>query len=145
MADSAAAAEVLRSQRDIKRVLDAARAAEVALLGIGNLDPTQSGFVKGGFMTAEELLGLTAAGAVGDIAGRIFTAQGDLHASSYDQRTIGVDFAELKQIPKTIVVALGPEKIRAICGALHTGIVKVFCTDDRTASAVLAMEQENGK
>ena len=144
MADSADAAEVLRSQRDIKRALDAAREADVALLGIGNLDPAQSGFVKGGFMTPEELMGLTATGAVGDIAGRIFTANGQLHANSYDERTIGVSFVELKQIPKTIVVAMGLEKARAIHGALRTGIVKVLCTDDRTASAVLGMEQQNG-
>jgi deoxyribonucleoside regulator len=141
MADSAASAAVLRSQRDIDRALAAAAAADVALLGIGNLDPAQSGFVKGGFLTPDDLAGLLATGAVGDIAGRIVTAAGALHANSYDDRIIGLSFAQLRQIPRTLAVAAGVEKIGAIHGVLRTGIVNVLCTDDRTASAVLQMER----
>ena len=141
MADSAASATVLRSQRDIARALSAAAEANVALLGIGCLDPAQSGFVKGGFLTPEELAGLRATGAVGDIAGRIFTADGALHANAYDDRIIGVSFEQLHHIPKTLAVAAGSEKTVAIRGALRTGIVNVLCTDDRTASAVLMMER----
>jgi len=145
MADSAADAEVLRNQRDIKRALQVAQAAEVALLGIGNLDPAQSGLVKGAFLTPEELMGLVANGAVGDIAGRIFTLDGALHVNRYDERIIGLRFAELKRIPKTIAVAMGLDKGRAIYGALRTGIVNVLCTDDRTANAVLGMENRNDR
>lgn len=145
MADSAADAEVLRNQRDIKRTLQMAEAADVALLGIGNLDPVFSGFVKGGFVTPEDLAKLTAAGAVGDIAGRILTFDGLLHANRYDERIIGISFENLKRIPKTIVVAAGLDKIQAMRGALRSGAVKVLCTDDRTATAVLEMERRNGK
>ncbi|MBK8048395.1 MAG: sugar-binding transcriptional regulator [Anaerolineales bacterium] len=141
MADSVEAAAVLRSQRDIKRALEAAESAGMALVGIGNLDPAQSGYVKGGFMTPDELRLLAAAGAVGDIAGRIITADGQLHANRYDDRIIGIGFEQIKKIPCTIAVAMGPEKTHAINGALHTGIVKVLCTDDRTASAVLDMKK----
>ena len=143
MADSATSAAVLRGQRDIARALATACEADMALLGIGNLDPSQSGFVKGGFLTPEELLALHATGAAGDIAGRIFTQAGALHANHYDERIIGVTFAQLQHIPKTLAVAAGVEKTAAICGALHTGIVSVLCTDDRTASAVLAMERQH--
>jgi DNA-binding transcriptional regulator LsrR (DeoR family) len=144
MADSAASAAVLRSQRDIARALAAAAEADVALLGIGNLDPAQSGFVKGGFLAPEELTALRATGAVGDIAGRIFTYTGALHANGHDDRIIGISFAQLQRMPKTLAVAAGVEKTGAICGALHTGIVNVLCTDDRTASAVLVMERQDG-
>lgn len=145
MADSAAAAEVMRSQREIRRALQTAAAAQLALLGIGNLDAAQSSYVKGGFLTADDLLRLTAGGAVGDIAGRIFTVDGKRHRNAFEARIIGVSFEELQRIPLTIVVATGLEKTRAIFGALHTGIVNVLCTDDRTASAVLGMEQRNGR
>lgn len=143
MADSGAAAEVLRSQRDIKRALEAAENADVALLGIGNLDPAQSGFVKGGFMTPEELVALTNAGAVGDIAGRIFAADGRLQANASDDRIIGISFEALRRIPRTIAVAMGLEKANAIYGALRSEVIQVLCTDDRTASAVLNMEQRD--
>lgn len=55
MADSAEAAEVLRSQQGIEHTLTAARMADVALVGIGNLDPATSGFVRAGFISPEEL------------------------------------------------------------------------------------------
>ncbi len=144
MADSAAAADVLRSQRDIKRALETAENADMALLGIGNLDPAQSGFVKGGFMTPEETKALVNSGAAGDIAGRIFTVDGQFHPNSYDDRIIGISFEALRRIPHTIAVAMGLEKTRAIRGALRTGVVQVLCTDDRTANAVLSGMEKGG-
>ncbi len=140
MADNAAAAAVLRSQRDIRRALEVARAAEVALVGVGNLDPARAGLVRGGFLSSDDVMALTAAGAVGDIAWRIFTDEGTLHANGYHDRIIGLDLDALRRIPMTVVVAAGPAKARAVAGALRTGCVDILCTDDRTADAVLAMQ-----
>lgn len=145
LADSAAAAEVLRSQRDIKRALAAAEHADVALLGIGNLDPVQSGFVKGGFLTPEDLKLLTRTGAAGDIVGHIFDANGGFLSNGYDERIIGVSIEALRRIPRTIAVAMGLEKAGAIRGALRSGVIQVLCTDDRTANAVLSMERGNDR
>ena len=139
--DSPQAAEVLRRQRGIDRTLAAARQADVALLGIGNLDPDTSGFVEAGFITPKELLALTADGAVGDMAGHIYTLSGDLYPCEYNQRVIGVTFPELCQIPLTIAVAGGVEKAKAILGGLRTCIIKVFCTDDQTAREVLRLNR----
>ena len=141
MADSPEAAEVLRSQQGIERALMAARAADVALLGIGNLDPATSGFVKAGFISPAELAGLTADGAVGDVAGQIFTLDGKLHPCQFNRRLIGVTFEELCKIPTTIAVAMGPEKTRAILGCLRTCTIKVLCTDDQTAGEVLNLNR----
>jgi DNA-binding transcriptional regulator LsrR (DeoR family) len=142
MADSPEAAAMMRSQRDIRRTLDAARAADVALVGIGNLDPAISGFVRAGFISGEELQQLKQAGAVGDIAGHIFNQDGQLQPCSYNQRLIGITLAELGQIATTIAVALGREKARAMLGALRTGVVDVLCTDDRAAEEILRINSE---
>lgn len=147
MADSAGAAKVLRSQRDIKRALDAAQAADVALVGIGNLDPATAGFVKGGFLTPDEVGAIKAGGVAGDIAGRLFAVEGTACGGCYDERIIGIRLEDLRRIPHTIAVAAGVEKAQAIHGALRTGAVNALCTDDRTAAAVLALagrEQNNG-
>ena len=143
--DTAAAAAVLRSQRDIRRTLDLARSADIALLGVGNLDPSQSGFVRGGFLSAEDLAALTAAGAVGDLGGHVLTIDGRLQDQAHDDRLIGVSLDDLKRIPQTIVVAAGAEKSAAILGALRTGAVTVLVTDDRTALSVLAQAQSTGE
>jgi deoxyribonucleoside regulator len=140
MADSPAAAEVLRSQREIERTLAAARRADVALVGIGNLEPATSGFVKAGFISPTELDALDTDGAVGDVAGQIFTITGDLHPCEYNQRLIGITFDELCQIPITIAVARGSNKVKAILGGLRTCAIKVFCTDDETAREVLSLD-----
>jgi DNA-binding transcriptional regulator LsrR (DeoR family) len=140
IADSPEAAETLRRQRDIERTLAAARQADVALVGIGNLDPATSGFVKAGSISPDQLAALIAEGAVGDTAGQIFTLAGELHPAEYNQRIIGLTLAELGQIPLTIAVASGPEKVKAILGGLRTSAIKVLCTDDQTASAVLSLD-----
>ncbi|GAB4408900.1 MAG: sugar-binding domain-containing protein [Anaerolineae bacterium] len=143
MADSVEAAEVLRSQREINRVLVAARTADVALLGIGNLDPVNSGFIKAGFITPAELAEMVATGAVGDVAGQIYTLAGKLHPCDYNRRVIGVSLAELRQIPTTLAVAMGQAKAQAILGGLRTGAINVLCTDDNAAHEVLKLNQGN--
>jgi DNA-binding transcriptional regulator LsrR (DeoR family) len=112
----------------------------VALVGIGNLDPATSGFVKAGSISPDQLAALVAEGAVGDTAGQIFTLAGELHPGEYNQRIIGLTLAELGQIPLTLAVASGPEKVKAILGGLRTSAIKVLCTDDQTASAVLSLD-----
>ena len=141
MADSAEAAVVLRSQRDIQRVLTIAQSAQVALLGIGNLDPTRASCVKAGLITAEEMNAMQRAGAVGDMGGQLFTADGHLFDHGWNQRVIGLHLDEMKRIPLTIAVAAGLPKAAAILGALRTGAVGVLCTDDETARAVIEIER----
>ncbi len=142
MADSVAAAAVLREQKDIQFTLQAASHADVALVGIGNLAPDISSFSKTGFMSAEVLAALRADGAVGDIAGRIITAAGEEHATEYNRRIIGITLADLRRIPQVIAVAGGPDKAEAILGALRTGAVNVLCTDDAAARQILELGPE---
>lgn len=139
MADSPEAAVVLRRQREIQRALELARSAQVALLGISNLDPDGSSFVKAGLLAPEELLAIRSLGAVGDMGGQIFTGEGQLFEHSFNQRVIGLHLEDIKQIPCTIAVAAGLPKATAILGALRTGAINVLCTDAETASAVVGI------
>ncbi len=141
MADSAHDAHVIRNQRHIQHTLTLAGAADIALLGIGNLDPQTSGFVHEGFLTAGELAAFSEAGAVGDIAWRVYQENGALYPCDFNERVIGITLDELRHIPMTIAVAAGSAKAAAIVGALHTGVINVLCTDDKTARAVLHLNQ----
>jgi deoxyribonucleoside regulator len=137
IADTKAAAEVIRNQSDIKRTLEIARKADVALVGVGNLEPGNSVFIKSEAMTEKELRALVADGAVGDTSWQIFTEDGKLHKDSFNQRVIGLSLADLKKIPTTVAVAGSSAKAKAILGALHTGAVNVLCTDDKAAKEIL--------
>lgn len=137
MADSPQAAEVIRRQPHVEATLAAARNADVALVGIGTLDPARSRLVQAGFLNADEMNELSATGAVGDMAGQIYCRDGSTHPTSHNRRIIGMTHQELSQVPLSMAVALGKEKIEAIRGALLSRAFNVFCTDDETASAVL--------
>jgi DNA-binding transcriptional regulator LsrR (DeoR family) len=137
--DSIGAAEMLRSQRDIQRPLDLARQADVALVGVGNLDPATSEFAKAGYLSADDLTRIRQAGGVGDISGQIFTADGAAYTGGFNERVIGLRLEDLRTIPTVISVAIGAAKTRAILGALRTGILDVFCTDLDTAAALLQL------
>jgi DNA-binding transcriptional regulator LsrR (DeoR family) len=141
MADSVEAAEVMRSQRDIQRSLHAARGAQVGLVGVGDLAPETSEFVRAGAMNMEDLARLRAGGAVGDMAGQIFNIDGELLETDYNRRVIGVDLADLRRIPTVMAAAMGREKAEAILGALRTGVIDVLCTDSEVAGAILEMTQ----
>ncbi len=135
--DSREAAEMLRRQREIQRTLEAARGADVALVGIGNLDPTTSGYVKAGLITADEMQQLAVTGAAGDIAGQVYDVSGQLFQSEFNQRTIGLQLDDLRRIPLTMAVAAGYEKAQAIRAALRAAVIDVLCIDDETAQEVV--------
>lgn len=137
VADTVESAAVLRTQRDIARALDAARQADLALVGIGDLDPVSSGFVRTGLLSTTELEALRCDGAAGDIAWRIFDQAGHLHPCDFNQRVIGLSLDDLTGIPIVMAVAAGIHKADAIRAALQSGALHTLVTDDRTAAMVV--------
>jgi len=133
-------AVVLRRQKSIELTLNASRKADILLLGIGNLDPKSSRYVQADMISAAQIKALEGEGAVGDIGGMFYNIDGDLHPCSYNERMIGLTMDEMRQIPNTIAVAMGRKKVKAILGALKTGVIKILSTDLETARAVLKLE-----
>lgn len=139
MADSPESAEIIRRQPHVYATLEAARNADVALVGIGTLDPARSRLVEAGFLESNVMRHLADAGGVGDMAGQIFDAKGKKLTSAHNQCVIGVTLEELAKIPTSVAVAVGQTKARAIMGALRTRALNVLCTDSETARRVLTL------
>lgn len=137
LADSAAAAAVIREQAVVGRTLEQVRRADIALVGIGDLDPATSGFVRADVADSQQLRAYREAGAIGDMAWQIFDSEGRLFPCELNQRIIGVRLEELRALPRTVAVAVGVNKAAAITGALRTGAINVLCTDEATAANVL--------
>jgi len=142
MADTSEAAEIISSQREIERTLQVARTADVALIGIGNLDPERSGFVRANLLTQQEIVDLRQGGAVGDIAWRIFNVDGEPHPCEFNERIIGITLDDLKRIPNTVAIAGGLEKSAAIHAALRSGVLNVLCVDAETARHILEQHEQ---
>ena len=140
LADNASEAAIIRKQAVVGHTLEQVRRADIALVGIGDLDPARSGFVKADVADAEQLRAYRANGAVGDMAWQIFTRDGKLYDCELNRRIIGVTLDELRAAPRTIAVAVGVNKAAAILGALRTGAINVLCTDEATASHILLTE-----
>ena len=137
LADDAPAAAVIRQQAVVARTLEQVRRADIALVGIGDLHPQTSSFVRAGVADSAQLRAYREAGAVGDMAWQIFDGAGRLFPCELNQRIIGVTLDELSALPQTIAVAAGVNKAAAIIGALQSGVINVLCTDEQTAARAL--------
>ena len=137
LADNAEAAAVIRRQAVVGQALEQVRRADIALVGIGDLDPTTSGFVRAGVADAGQLRSYRAKGAIGDMAWQIFDQGGQPFPCKLNQRIIGITLAELRAVPQTVAVAVGLNKAAAIAGALKSGAINVLCTDEATAARIV--------
>lgn len=127
---------LLRQQTLLRSTLALAGAADVAFVGIGQMDDDAPLYLDR-FLTREELAAEQAAGAVGEICGWIFDKDGRLLPKGANDRTASVPIPDRS---RTTVIALakGSSKRAAIAAALKGGLVNGIITDERTAEALLA-------
>lgn len=105
------------------------RDVTVALVSIGSLLSSTLVRPGGTYASPRDLEELKAAGAVGDVCFRFFDAEGRAVRSAFDDRVIGLDLDQLRQIPRRIAVCGGAEKADAIRSALRGNVVNVLVTD----------------
>jgi deoxyribonucleoside regulator len=130
------ALEALLHLVDVESVLRSWPEVDVALVGIGHFaSQHQSSMLFSSYIAADVLQKLEQCGAVGDLCGRFFDAQG---LQCFEERgIIGISLEQLRALGHVVGVAGGAEKVPAILGALRGGYVKVLVTDTITAQAVL--------
>jgi DNA-binding transcriptional regulator LsrR (DeoR family) len=115
---------------------------DLALVGIGAVEPRHSALVQAGFISAAESNQLMALGAVGDVCAVHLNLRGAPVAHEVNRRIIGVDPATLRRAPLRLGVAGGAEKGAAILAALRSGMINGLITDEHAAGAVLALAAE---
>jgi deoxyribonucleoside regulator len=126
----------LLSDRAIRSSLAAAARSEIGLVGIGSFDE-QATLFRGHHVSAADWQRLAKHGAVGSVNGRFFDAQGR-PVTDLEDRTLAIEWKELDAIPTVVAIARGPQKHAAIRGALLTGAIDMFVTDEPAAHAALA-------
>ncbi|QZN96653.1 sugar-binding transcriptional regulator [Symbiopectobacterium purcellii] len=126
----------------IKETLDRARKADIALVGIGDMNEN-SYMVKLGWFTPQEIFDASLnQGVIGDIAGYdFFNAQGQHIDTVMHDRVIGVSIEELRNIPCVIAIASENTKALAILGALRTGAIDIIATSASNIRTILNMTQ----
>ncbi len=127
----------------VSHTLDKARRADVALVGIGDMSESEeSNIVRMGWFSPEEIAQAKKAGTVGDVMGYDFIdIRGQPSALSMQERVIGLNLQELKQIANVIAIASEPTKISGILGALNAGVVDTLATTSSNAISVLNFDE----
>lgn len=132
------AREALINDPSVRNVLNRARAADLAVCGIGAAGP-DSTFLKLGYLTDREFEDLRVRGVVGDILGNLIDSHGNVLEWSHSDMLVSVTLDELRRIPQVLAIAAGPTKARAILAALRGGYCSHLVTDADTARDVLRL------
>jgi len=139
LVESEATALALLQEPTIVSTMELIRHVEIAITGIGTIDPELSSLHRAGFLTDADLRELARAGAVGDVLGYQFDLHGRVLDISLNRRLIAANQQMLSQIPKVVGVAGGLAKASAILGALRGKFINVLITDARTAAEILRL------
>lgn len=128
----------MHGQTLIRSTLALAAAADVAFVGIGEMDDQAPLYIDH-FLTADELARERGAGAVGEICGWIFDRDGRLLQSGAGSRTASAPIPD-RERATVIALAKGRRKLPAIAAAVRGQLVNGLITDEATAEALLAQD-----
>lgn len=140
--DRAGTAADLLSNATNAVTLTRAASAGAVIMGIGSIDSRLSGLRRAGYFTDQNLDDLRSRGIVGDVMGYLLDAAGNVTDIPENERVVSLHPDALRSAAWTIGVAAGASKASAVLAAVRGGYFDVLVTDEETASAVLAMEQD---
>lgn len=136
--DTPAEKQALLKVRQIREVIERARQADIALVGVGGVTPGTSSFFD--LLAANDTVrdrGIESPDARGELFGHVFGDDGEPCEPELSSRLIGVDIHDVRRVPISIGVAAGAQKVAPIRGALRGGYLKALVTDEPTAASLL--------
>jgi deoxyribonucleoside regulator len=125
----------MMTDRHIRRVMDMGKSANIAVFTAGT--PTPDSVLINSNYFRENELEIIKNKAIGDICSRYYDFNGEICLPSLDERTVGIELADLRSKEHSILVAGGPSKVNAIFGALRGKYANTLVTDQITAKALL--------
>jgi DNA-binding transcriptional regulator LsrR (DeoR family) len=139
---SAQALTMMLHEQAIADALDAAKTADIAVVGIGAAGIGSSGTLLDALgLSPAQRAAFDASGAVGDVCARYFDLSGREVNSVVTERVLAVTLDDLRTIPTVAGVAAGREKALGILGALRGRIIDVLICDQAAARSVLSLDR----
>jgi DNA-binding transcriptional regulator LsrR (DeoR family) len=135
--ESIEATRALLKEPSIQETLMIAKNADLALVGIGALEPGVSNLIRTGVLSTQELQTIVDQGSIGDVAGCYIQADGGAPDVDIAKRQICLDASAIRRIPTIIGVAGGKLKAQAIRAALRGKLVNVLATDSAAAQELI--------
>ena len=128
---------LLLAQKPLRNVIELARQADVTFVGIGAVGD-DAALLRDGFVRPDEMRALVRAGAVGEIIGWAFDADGALIDGLTNDRVLSVPL-EKPASRKVVGVAMSLPRLPAIRGALRGRLVNGLVTNERVAELLLSL------
>lgn len=128
--------QAIMSDGNVSAIFSMQKLCSLAVVGIGEVNE-KSILALEQYLTKNDLYNLKQDGAIGEVCGRFINAHGEPCKTSVNNRVLGIEFADLKQIPCVVAAATGKEKVRPITAVLNSGAINVLVTDENTASRIL--------
>jgi len=122
---------------DVAAVVAKFEEVDVAIVGIGELEPSQLLKNSGNYYTEEMLTLLSSRGAVGDICLHYYDAAGEPVLTDDEDPVIGMELSQIRACKQVIALAGGLDKRNAILGALKGNYIDVLITDYPTARELI--------
>ncbi|MGI5888993.1 MAG: sugar-binding domain-containing protein, partial [Oscillospiraceae bacterium] len=119
------------------------RQLDAAVFGLGG--PPDSEHFLISELDAESVGKLVGTGAVGDILSQYFLPDGSPLPSEKTYSTTALDIRKLTGIKKTICIAGGSKKVRAIMAAAGKKYFRTLLTDMGTAKEIYSILREEGR
>lgn len=141
-ADSVRDRDMLMSIRSCSDVLDKARDADIALLGLGSVELGNESFFDLRPLTDEEKTTMMTNACTAEVFAYLLNAQGESCFDELNNKLIGLTMPELCDIPVSIAIAAGYEKVKPISAVISRPIVKTLVTDEQTATSVISTLKE---
>lgn len=130
--------EMFMREPSIREMIRIAQESDVALVGLGSLDPNYSTILRNQLLSKKELQELGDNGAVGEIAGVYYGAQGNVLDVEFNHRIVAIDLEKLRSMKHVIGVAAGAAKIEPILGAASGKLINILVTDTETAKMLIS-------
>ncbi|KKB10908.1 DeoR faimly transcriptional regulator [Devosia geojensis] len=128
--------ELLHAQPMIRETLALSERADVTFIGVGDLGPQAPLFLDG-FIDEAELKALQKAGAVGEICGWAYDAEGRLIDGLTNDRVASAPLPS-RERSLVVAIAIGEKKVPGIRAALNRRLVNGLITNEATAEGLLA-------
>ncbi len=143
-AESSNQRDELLKMGPIREILNIARGARIALLGIGTVDPESSRFVQFTALSTEDMkqIAIDHCG-IGEVLAMIYDQNGNPCAQPFGERVVGLTIEELQAIPLRIGVAGSSAKATALLGALRGRYLHTLITDENAAERVMEFQTQD--
>jgi len=129
--------KMLMEMRSVRDVLDMARNADIALVGIGSVASETDSYYDLRSLSGQQFESQISRQCQGEVLAHLYDECGVECAEQINSKLVGLNLTELGNIEHSIGVAATQSKVSAMLAALRGGLINGLVSDEDTIASVL--------